>query len=527
VIGTRLALAAILLFTATSADAAKLLRRGMDSEVESLDPEKGIAVYDIAVQQDLLEGLTVLDMNRQPVPAAASSWEVSADGLTYRFHLRPDGKWSNGDPVTAEDFVYALRHGVDPATGAADPTAIRMILNAEDIIAGREKDVTKLGVEAADPLTLVIRLKRRAIDLPLKLADRAALPLHRATVEKWGIEWPKPGHFVGNGAFVLKDWVPQSSIILTKNPLFHDAASVKLDEVDYLVTDNQQAAEKRWEAGELDIYDRPLSQDLPRLRAAYPGELVSAPINSRRFMTINMDRAPLGTDLRLRQALSLALDRETLASKVLPDGALPAYSIVPPVIAGYTSQYAFFKDMSMADRLAQAKRLMAEAGYGPDHPLKLTMIYPTQDDYRRELAAASQMWKEIGVDLTLDNMQWQVFLAQLQQKNYDIGILGELGLADDLDNAFQNYLSGNATYNWPGYKSAEFDADYANGLVAATQAESFADFAAAERRMMDDMPEIPVTFQVSNVLLHKRVIGWRAEVLFPLSRWLDVKDTNS
>jgi oligopeptide transport system substrate-binding protein len=523
----RLALAALLLFTATGADAAKLLRRCLDSEVESLDPQKGIATYDIGVQQDLLEGLTVLDMTRQPVPGAAASWDISADGQTYRFHLRPDGKWSNGDPVTAADFVYALRRGVDPATGAADPTAIRMIVNAEEIIAGREKDVTKLGVEAADPLTLIIHLKRRAIDLPLKLTDRAALPLHRATIEKWGSEWPKPGHFIGNGAFVLKDWVPQSSITLVKNPLFHDAGAVKLDEVDFVLTDNQQTAEKRWEAGELDVYDRPVVQDLARLRAAYPGELVSAPINSRRFITINMNRAPLGTDLRLRQALSLALDRETLASKVLPDGAFPAYSIVPPVIAGYTGQPAFFKDMSMTERLVQAKRLMAEAGYGPDHPLKLTMIYPTQDDYRRELAAATQMWKEIGVELTLDNMQWQVFLSQVQQKNYDIGILGELGLADDLDNAFQNYLSDNPTYNWPGYKSAEFDADYAKGLVAATQAESFAAFAAAERRMMDDMPEIPVTFPVSNVLLHKRVIGWRAEVLYPLSRWLDVKDSNS
>ncbi|HVJ51013.1 MAG TPA: peptide ABC transporter substrate-binding protein [Aliidongia sp.] len=523
----RTALAALLLVSAASADAAKLLRRGLDSEVESLDPQKGIAIYDISVQQDLLEGLTVLDIDRQPIPGAATGWEVSADGLTYVFHLRPDGKWSNGDPVTAGDFVYALRREVDPATGAADPTAIRPILNAEEILAGTEKDITKLGVEATDPLTLTIHLKRRAIDLPLKLADRSALPLHRATIEKWGNDWPRPGHFVGNGAYTLEDWVPQSSITLAKNPLYRDAAQVRIDRVQFIVTDDQQAAEKRWEADELDVFDRPPIQDLAKLRASYPGELVSAPIDVHRFITINMSRAPLGTDLRIRQALSLALDRETLAGKVLPDGSLPAYSMVPPVIRGYEAQPVFFKDMSMAERLTLARKLMAEAGYGPDKPLKLTMVYPTQEDYRRELAAATVMWKEIGVELTLDNMQWQVFLSQVQQKNYDLGILGEINLGDDLESSFQNYQSSNATYNWPGYKSEAYDADFARGLVAATEAERLSAFEAAERQMMTDMPELPVTFQVSNVLVHKRVIGWHADTLFPLTRWLDVKDSNS
>ncbi len=527
-IAGRLAFAALLLLGwAAPADAAKLLRRCLDTEVESLDPQKGIAVYDIGVQQDLLEGLTILDMNQQPVPGAASSWEVSEDGLTYRFHLRPDGKWSNGDPVTADDFVYSFRREADPATAAADPSVVSMVANLPEILAGKEKDVTKLGVEAEDPLTLVIHLSRRTVNFPAKLTDRAALPLNRATIEKWGNEWPKPGHFVGNGAFILKDWVPQSEIKLVKNPLFHDAAQIKLDEVDFVLTDNQQSAVKRWEAGEIDIFDRPPTADLIRLKAQFPDELVSAPMNARRFITINMTRPPLGTDLRIRQALAMSLDRETLAEKVLPDNSLPAYSIAAPVFPGYPSQEADFKAMTMADRLARARQLLAEAGYGPDHPLKLTMSYPTQEDYHRELGAVQLMWKAIGVDLTLDNMQWQVFLSQVQQKNYDLAMLGELGLTYDLDITFQNYQSDNATYNWPGYKSAAFDQDYRTALVAATDAERNADYAIVEHQIMEDMPEIPITFPVSHVLVKKRVLGWRAPVLLPLSRWLDVKDTNS
>jgi oligopeptide transport system substrate-binding protein len=507
---------------AGESEAGKVLRRGSDAELESLDPQKGVAVYDITVQKDLLEGLTILDMNKRPIPGVASSWDISPDGKTYTFHLRPESHWSNGDPVTADDFVYAMRREVDPTTGAADPSALAQITGAADLLAGRNKDPATLGVSAIDPHTLRITLERRTLNFPEKLTDPAALPLNRATIEKWGAEWPRPGHFVGNGAFLLKDWVPQDKIVLVKNSGYRDAAAVKLDEVDYIVTDNQATALKRWEAGDVDTFDRPLSKDVPHLRTAYPDELKSAPINSIRILTINMTKGVLSQDLRLRQALAMSLDRDILFRKVLQRGDMPAYSFIPPVVEGYKQQPADFATLSQADRVARAKQLIAEAGYGPDHPLQVKITYPTAEDYKLILGAVQQMWKQIGVEVTLDNMEWKVFLSTVQQKNYEIGILGETGSYDDPEDGLQNYISANPIYNWPGYNNAEYDKLFATALDAPDEASRTADFEQAERHMVSDLPLIPLAFVVSDTLVHKRVLGWDARVDFPLSRWLDV-----
>ena len=515
---------ALLLFQTADAEAAKILRRGLDSEVESLDPQKGIALYDVDIQHELMEGLTALDMDMKPVPGAALSWDVSADGLTYIFHLRPDGKWSNGDPLTAADFVYAMRRGVDPKTGASDPTSLKPILNAEAIIAGTEKDVTKLGVEAIDPLTLRIRLQAPCVIFPLRMTDNSAMPLHRASIEKWGNDWPKPGHFVGNGAFILKDWVPQSQITLVKNPNYHEAAQVQLDEVDYLNAEDIPAGMRRWEAGELDVFNRPPAKELKRLKATYGPELLEAPINSHYFLTVNMTKGPLSQDLRLRQALNMAIDRETITQKVVQDGSLPAYGFMPPVIPNYVSQPMFFKDMSQAERVAKAKALMQEAGYGPDHPLKVSVIYTTNEQARTELLAIATMWKQIGVETVLDNMEWQIYLKQVQQKDYEIGFMGEYGLFDEPEDGFINYLSTNVSYNYPGYKNAAFDKLVTAGQVATSVETRNHLFEDAEKQMLADMPVIPTTNAVWHTLVHKRVVGWRANVVYPQSRYLSVTD---
>jgi len=520
---TAVALAAGLMITA-DAQAAKILRRSLDSEVESLDPQKGIALYDVDIQHELMEGLTALDMDLKPVPGAAQSWDVSADGMTYTFHLRPDGKWSNGEPLTAADFLYAMRRGVDPKTGASDPTALRPILNAEAIIDGKETDVTKLGVEAVDPLTLRIRLQAPCVIFPLRMTDNSAMPLNRAAVEKWGNDWPKPGHFVGNGAFILKDWVPQAGMTLVKNPNYHDAAAVKLDEVDYMITSEQVSGMRRWEAGEIDTFDRPPVKELKRLKDTYPAEYLEAPINSHNFLTINMTRGPLSQDLRLRQALSMAVDRETITQKIIQNGSLPAYGFMPPVMPDYVSQPVFFKSMSQAERVAKAKELMKAAGYGPDHPLKVSVIYTTSDQTRTLLLAIAAMWKQVGVEATLDNMEWQVYLSKVQQKDYEIGIMGEYGLFNEPEDAFTPYLSNNASYNYPGYKSAQFDKLVAEGQVATTVAARNEFFEQAEKQMMTDMPVIPETDVLQHTLVHKRVVGWRANVVYPQSRYLDVTD---
>lgn len=515
---------ALLLFQAADAAAAKILRRGLDSEVESLDPQKGIALYDVDVQHELLEGLTALDMDLKPVPGAALSWEISADSLTYTFHLRPDGKWSNGDPLTADDFLYAMRRGVDPKTGASDPSALKPILNAEAIIDGTEKDVTKLGVEVVDPYTLRIRLQAPSVIFPLRLTDNSAMPLHRGSIEKWGNEWPRPGHFVGNGAFILKDWVPQAQITLVKNPNYHDAAAVALDEVDYLNTPDRVSGMRRWEAGEIDEFDQLPVKEQPRLKQTYGPEYLEAPINSHSFLTINMTKSPLGQDLRLRQALNMAVDRETITTKITPTGSLPAYGLIPPVVPDYVPQEMFFKSLSQAERMTKAKELMKAAGYGPDHPLKLTLIYTTSDQTRTQLLAIAAMWKQIGVEATLDNMEWSVYLNRVQQKDYDIGVMGEYGLYNEPEDALINYESKNVSYNYPGYKSAAYDKFVEAGKIATSVATRNGLFQQAEQQMMTDMPIIPITNVLQHTLVHKRVVGWRANVVYPQSKYLSVTD---
>jgi oligopeptide transport system substrate-binding protein len=514
---------ALLLSAAGGLQAAEVLHRYDLGEPESIDPQKTTSLDPLAIDRDLYMGLVTLDAQEKPVPGAAESWDISPDGLTWTFHLRHDDKWSTGEPVTSADFLYSFRRLVDPKTAADDPSDLKQVVNYEAIVSGREKDLTKLGVEAPDPYTLVMHLTEPRIALPFILTDMMLAPLHRASIEKWGGQWTQPGHIVSNGPYRMKAWTPQSEIVLEKNPNFFDAKDVKIDEVHWNVVEDLEAGLTRYRAGELDFMQL-TRVHLPWARENLPDQLRSAPMNATKLLFFNMVKGPLAKDIRVREAFNLAIDREILVDKIDPRGETPAYGMIPPVTSDYTAQSMSFKGTPMADRLKRAKELMTAAGYGPDHPLSLQTIYTTDESTRQILLAISAMLKPVGIALQLQNMEWQVFVSNSNQRNYDVGTFSLVGTYDDYENGLDNWRSDAGFGNPSGYANPKFDDLFHRGGTAKDMATRRDLMQQAEKVMLDDYPIAPLEFDQRNVLVSPKVEGYVTKVVDNQTRFLSLKN---
>ena len=507
------------------AQAEQVLHRLSEQEPETLDPQKSSSAGPLAIDRDLFTGLLTLDAEEKVVPGVAQSWEIAPDGLTWTFHLRADAKWSNGEPLTADDFVYSFRRLVDPATAAADPSDLTQLQNFQAIVSGEEKDLTKLGVKAVDAHTLTLSLTAPRIALKFLLTDPQLFPLHKASIEQWGNAWTQPEHLIGNGPFMMKSWVPQAQIVVTKNPTFYDAASVKLDEVDWIVTEDLKAGLLRYRAGELD-WMRLTRQDLPWAKQNLPDQLRTADANGFTFIFFNMKQGPLAGPAHkdLREALNLAIDRDVLVTKIDPRGEKPAYGIIPPITSDYTPQHMPLMDMTMPARLAKAKALMTAAGYGPDHPLTLKLSYTTDDNTRQILLAVAAMWKPIGVDVTLENMEWQVFVNTVDQRNYEIGYLSLVGSYDDYEDGLTNYRSDAGTFNVNGYANPTFDDMFHRGGAATDPVERRRLMEQAEQVVLGDYILAPLEFLSLNVVVNPKLQGYVTKVIYDQSRYLSFKE---
>ena len=510
------------LLASTGAQAQQVLHRYDNAEPDSIDPQKTNALESLSIDRDMYIGLATLDAHGKPVPGAAESWDIAPDGKTWTFHLRHDDKWSNGDPVTSADFLYSFRRLVDPKTAAEDPSDLKQVVNYEAIISGKEKDLTKLGVEAPDPYTLVLHLTEPRIALPFILTDMCLAPLHRASIEKAGDQWTQPGNIVSNGPFVMKSWTPQSEIVLTKNPNLFGANDVKLDEVHWSVTENLETGLTRYRAGELDFVA------LTRVHLAWarenlPDQLRSAPSNSTSLLFFNMVKGALAKDIRVREALNLAVNREVLVTKIDPRGEPPAYGMVPPITSDYTAQSMSFKGTPMTDRLKQAKDLMAAAGYAADHPLSLTVSYLTDETARQILLALSAMVAPVGIDLKLQNMEWQVFVSTTNQRNFDIGFYALSGTYDDYENGLDNWRSDAGLANPSGYANPKFDDLFHRGGTATSMATRRELMQQAEKILLDDYPIAPLEFGQRNVLVNPKIEGYVTDVIYNQSRYLSFK----
>ena len=515
----------VLAFTVGSAQAAAVLHRPSEGEPESLDPDKTVSAYPLGIIRDMYMGLITLTDDGKPIPGVAESWDISPDGKSWTFHLRHDTKWSNGDPVTAEDFVYSFRRLVDPKTAASDPSDLKQLVNFDAIQSGTEKDITKLGVDAPDKYTLHLTLTEPRIALKFLLTDPMLFPLHRASIEKWGNEWTRPGHIVSNGPFMMKDWVPQEQITMVKNPNFYDAASVKLDEVDWLNAPDFDAALKRYRAGELDWVEVRRSH-YAWAKQNMPDQLHHANDNSINLLPINMTKGPLSQDIRLREALNLAIDRKLIVEKINPLDQQPAYSINPPILSDYTTQAMPLKDMTQEERVKRAKELVAAAGYGPDHPLQVTVSYPTEDNARQILLAIRQMLLPIGIDLNVSNMEWQAYVQALNTRNYELGFMGASGPYDDYENGLDNYRSDAGEGNFGGYSSKAFDDLFHRGGTATDPAVRRQLMEQAERQVLTDFALVPISYGVVNRVVNPHVQGVVDSIKVPQSRYITLKDKN-
>ena len=521
----RLAVGSLLLATGLAASPlqADTLRLAIMGEPASLDPHKISGTWENDVVGDLFEGLVTEAADGDRIPGVAESWEVSEDGTVYTFSLRDDAEWSDGTPVTADDFVFAFRRILDPATAASYAYLLYPVKNAEAVYAG-EADSDTLGIEALDERTLRITLERSTPYFLDQLAHYTAYPVPKHVVEQYGDDWSRPEHMVSNGAFMLEDWQSQTRIEAVRNPHFHDAEDVALDEVVYFPIEERNTALNRFRAGEIDIAREFPTQQYDWLQDNLPDAVRVAPYLGIYYYAFNTRDGHATSDPRVREALSLAVRREVITGRILGTGEEPAYHFVPPDVAHYDGAELDFADLDQQARLERARQLMQEAGYGPDNPLELQLRYNTSEDHRKVAIAVAAMWKPLGVEVELYNSEVAVHYADIRQGDFDVARAGWIGDYNDAQN-FLSLLEGGVANNYGAYANPAFDElmDRAAGTQDLdARAELMAE---AERLALDDHAVLPIYDYVSRNLVSPTLTGWEPNIEdIHRSRWIGFDD---
>jgi oligopeptide transport system substrate-binding protein len=494
--------------------AEQVLRVGNSSEPQSLDPAKSENVQDANIERDLYEGLTTLDKEGRVVAAAAASWTVSPDGVVYTFKIRPNAKWSNGEPVTAEDFAWTWRRAVDPATGSNYSFLYSPIKNAEAITDKRIADPQALGVRAVNAETLEVTLEGPTGYFLSLLAHPIFGPLHRATVQKFGPQFTRAGNLVTNGAFMLKEWTPQSRIVLVRNPHYWDATSIKLNEISYLPIENQNEEFKRFRAGELDITSDVPGDQIEFIRQSMGKELHLSPYLGSYYLGLNVTRPPFKDNFKLREAVNLVIDREAIVNKILRTGEIPAYSWVPPGLPGYEAQYLPWREMPMADRVALAKKLYQEAGYDAANPLKIELRYNTSENHKKIMIAVAAMLRQsLGIETTLVNEEFKVFLQTRNEKKITQMFRGGW-IADYADpNTFAQVLLSDSGLNDSGYDNPAYDKLVKTAALTVDPVKRMDLLEQAERLVLTELPVIPLYDYVKKQMVKPYVTGFAPNIL--------------
>ena len=490
----------------------QVFRKNNGTEPGTLDPHRAEGVPASNVLRDLFEGLVMEDPSGAYISGAAESWSLSEDAKTYVFKMRENGKWSNGDVVTAEDFVYGLRRSVDPATLSNYSSMLYPIKNARDIVLGKRSSET-LGVRANGPTTLIIELEGPTPYFLSLLTHSTTYATHRPSVEKFGARFTRPGNLVGNGAFKLEEWRVQSHIKLVRNTEYWDNKNTTLEEVYYYPIDDVNSSFKRYRAQELDFTETVLAEQLPWIRQCLPGDLKISPYFGSYYYGFNNTQPPFKNKPKLRTALSMAVDRSVITDIILGAGQIPAYSLVPSVKT-FKAVPANWSQWTQEQRNQEAQRLYSEAGFSKEKPLEVEILYNTSDNHKRIALAIAAMWKQtLGVKTTLRNQEWKVFLETRRLKQgtqvYRAGWIGDY----DDPYTFSQLLHSENEMNHPGYSSEEYD-ELINLAATKNAGESRLDvLRQAEKAMLEDMPIIPIYFYVSQHLIKPRVSGLEGNVM--------------
>lgn len=502
-----------LLVEAAPDESSRVLRLGNGPEVETLDPHKARGVSASNVLRDLYEGLTSESPRGDIVPGAAASWEVSEDGREYVFHLREAARWSNGDAVTAADFVAGLRRSADPATGSNYSQILEPIENAQAVSAG-QLPPDQLGVEAVDDLTLRVRLKAPTPYFLGLLNHASTYPVHRASLALHGPQFARAGKLVGNGAYTLSEWVVQGHITLQRNPYYWNNARTSIDTVVYFPTEDVSSEFKRYRSGELDVTYEIADAQAPWIRRNIPGEYRNAPYLGTYYYGFNLTRPPFKDNPKLRLALALAVDREVIVQKVLGTGELPAYGWVPPGVTGADRQQVEWAAWPKTRRLAEARRLYAESGYSAQRPLEVEIRYNTHEEHKKIATVIAAMWKQsLGVRVKLVNEEWKVFLQNRHARRLT-QVFRAVWISDyDDAYSFLELLQSRHGINDPGYSSPAYDALLARIAAESDITQRTALMAEAERMILADLPVLPIYFYVSKHLVKPWVAGWQGNVM--------------
>jgi len=509
---------------ALAADGARILRVAHSGDADSLDPHSALSATSLVICTDLFEGLYTLDSNGRAILGAAQSVRSVPDavGPVLEFTLRRDLKWSDGRPLTAQDFEYSFKRLGDPKVGGTLLASnIALFRNGEAALAGRVPP-SSIGVRALDATHLRVELVRNVAWLPSVLAFPSFAPVPRHVVEKYGREWTRPGNHVSNGAFSLAEWKASNHVRVIRNPYFHDAKSVRLDAVEYIPAPDLNTGLQMFRAGLLDTMVNFPPQKLDFLRTEMPGTLHLSPSLGATLYLFNF-RKPLFRDVRVRKALALAIDRDVLTTRVVRTGDVPAYGLIPANVPGYLPAIGP-SIRAQPQRLAEARRLLAEAGYSPQKPLQFELLYHTSEEHRSVAVAAVAMWSAVGVKVTLRNAERRVVEAATRGGDFDMVRSALFAPYPDPNGLLAFFRSGNSA-NGSAYANPAFDAAVE---TAEREVEPGPRRAAGQRRaeqlLVDDQAFLPLYFMTSKRLVAKRVSGWSDDNLTALrpARYLGI-----
>lgn len=506
-IGFRLALAGALAIALSAAAAAATLKRGNGAEPDTLDPAKYNLIVELNILNDLFDGLIMPDAAAEPTPAAAERWDVSEDGTVYTFHLREGLKWSDGAALTAEDFAAGIRRSIDPKTGAQLVDLAYTVRNARAVAAG-ELAPDQLGVRAIDDRTLEITLEAPDVAF-VRLVSGFALfyPLPRHVYAEHGDRWTRAGTMVSNGPFTLVEWAPAAHVKLAKNPHHWNAANIAIDEVIFYPAVDEVAALNLFRSGGLDLnLGFPVGQ-YQWLKRNMPDETSVTPASVITFLTVNVQN-PKFADPRVRRAMSLAIDREALVERVLATGQTAAYGVIPKVVKGFNAPPENdFSAMPMNERLAEARRLLQEAGYGPGSPLEFRLDYRAGDANRKAVVAIASMLQRAGIKANLQANEVKVHYARLRQNDFEVADAGWQGTPDP--SFFSLLLQTGSDSNYGGWSNAEFDRLTREAAVEVDADKRMRMFEEADRIAMADTALIPLFNTAHRALVQKWVKGFQ------------------
>lgn len=484
-----------------------ILRRGNGAEPQTLDPHRAEGVTASNILRDIYEGLITAKPNGELTGGVAKDWSISDDGKVYTFNLRADAKWSDGSSVTASDFVSGLQRSINPATGSSYSKILEPIVNATAILEGK-KALDELGVKALNPKQLEIQLNAATPYFLGLLTHSTTYPIHAESVAEHGRDFIRPGKHITNGAYQLTEWRTNDYIMIERNPHYWDNANTSIEKVIFYAIDNADTEFKRYQAGGLDITGTIPPPQIDNIRRKMPDQLRIAPYLGVYYYGFNTQRPPLN-DPRLRQALSMVVDRTIITDKVLKMGQIPALGWVPPNIANYSPQKVYWAGWSMQKRLSEARKLYQQAGYSLANPAEIEILYNTSESHKTIAILVSDMWrKQLGVKTKLKNQEWKSYLATRkdpeQLQAFRAGWIGDYNDA----NTFLEILQSQHGMNNEGYANSKFDELLLQAANEGEMTQRANLLQQAEQLILQEMPTMPIYFYVSSALVKPYVQGY-------------------